>query len=67
MQAVNQVSTQHSIRSRSLNPWLTASFALFLSRNCILNTFHSGFRSGHSAVTAAFQVIIDIVSAIDHG
>ena len=39
--------------------------AIFLSEKCILNVNQSGFRPGHSTITAATLGLNDLLNAVD--
>ena len=53
------------ILAKVLESIVNAQLKHFLSENNILNEAQSGFRSGHSTITAASAVVNDIVNAID--
>ena len=53
-------------RAKVLEQLVNNQSRLFLSDHAILNVFQSGFRPGHSTVSAAPRVLHDIASAFDN-
>ena len=54
-----------SCLSKILESLINSQLCSFLSSNCILSTYQSGFRPGHSTISAASLVVNDIVGSLD--
>ncbi|KAA5603856.1 hypothetical protein F3H15_35395, partial [Pseudomonas aeruginosa] len=55
------------ILSKVLEGLVQRQLTIYLNKNNLLNSFQSGFRQGHSTVTALLKVTDDIRHAIDVG
>lgn len=44
---------------------ITEQLKHFLADNCVLSSMQSGFRQGHSTITAVSSVITDIITALE--
>ncbi|CAB3262078.1 unnamed protein product [Arctia plantaginis] len=53
--------------SKVLERLIHTQLTSFLSRNCLLNPFQSGFRPGHSTTTALVHITDDVRSGMDEG